>query len=308
MQYEELIQPALWLVTIGVALAFLIRAFLQRRRPRGKPKARRSMLVVLGAVLVGVLLIPAIAFVPAGHRGVVYEWGGGVNPSERAEGITFLVPWVQHMRPQSVRTHKIFSDQVFSQSSDLQEITVVTSLNYHVDPTKAAELYQNVGPNFESTVIQPALFQRTKAAVGQVKAEDFALQRSNLAQTIENQLTVQLAGFGIEVEFVNIEDAVFDPSFLEAVKAKIIAEQEALRQENLIAAAANVKEQVIIEAEANAKKIEVEAEAQAEANRKIAASLTSEMLRWQWIIDWDGTLPTTLLEGDDVPLILDGRE
>lgn len=292
---EELIQPGLWAITIGVALLFGALALLVRRRGG---RTRPFTLVVLGALVAAALVVPAIGVVPAGHRGVVYEWSGGVSKTERGEGIAILVPWAQRMRSISVRTQKVFSDKVFSQSSDLQEITVVASINYHVDPSKAAELYQRVGDLYPNTVIQPALFQRTKAAIGQVKAEDFALGRANLAETIQIQLSKQLSPYGIVVEFVNVEDAIFDKDFIAAVKAKIIAEQKAAEQRRLIEAERAIKEQTIIKAEADAKAIQIKADADAYANLVVAQSITPEILRWKWLVTWNGQVPTTLAGAD----------
>ena len=97
------------------------------------------------------------------------------------------------------------------------------------------------------------------------------------------------------VEYVNIEDAIFDPAFVKAVKLKIIAQQEAKRQENLIAAKAAVKQQTIINAQATARATLIKAIAQAQANKKVAASLTNALLNWRFFDTWDGTMPTTLL-------------
>lgn len=299
-----LVQPGMWAVA-GGALVFFLGWALRARRKR-KP-VRPPLVGAAAAAAVIVLVIPSIGFIPAGHRGVVYEWGGGVSMSERGEGITLLVPWVQTMRNLSVRTQKVFSSKVFAQSSDLQEITVVASVNYHIDPARAAELYQKVGPGYRETVIQPALFQRTKTAIGQVKAEDFARRREPLAQTIERQLTKQLSPYGIIVEFVNIEDAIFDPKFVLAVKNKIIAEQKAQEQRRLIAAQEAIKRQTIIKAEATATSILLRASARAEANRRLNRSLTPQVIRWRWLETWNGILPATLVGGGDgVTLLLGG--
>ena len=177
----------------------------------------------------------------------------------------------------------------------MQEITVVASVNYHVDPAKAPFLYQRIGLQYASTVIQPALYQRTKAAVGQIQAIDFAKERDALALTIQGQLTDQLKGYGIVVDYVNIEDAIFDPAFVAAVKAKIIAHQQALQQENLIAAKRALKAQTIINAEATARSVLIKATAQAKANKLVAASVTALLLSWQYYVRWNGILPSTLV-------------
>jgi len=296
-----LVQPAAWAVSGFACLFFLSWAFRAWRKDR---PGRAPLYAAASAATVALLVIPSFGFVPAGHRGVVYEWGGGVSMGERNEGITLLVPWIQTMRNLSVRTQKVFSSKVFAQSSDLQEITVVASVNYHIDPARAAELYQRVGPAYRETVIQPALFQRTKAAIGQVKAESFAQRRERLALTIQRQIAEQLSSYGIIVEYVNIEDAIFDPKFVLAVKNKIIAEQKAQEQQRLIAAQEAIKEQTIIKAEATARSILIRANAQAKANVKLARSVTPALIRWQWLVKWNGILPTTLVGGDDATLLI----
>lgn len=298
---EQLIQLILWAV-IGIgAVIFAARGlWLNHKSRRAKPYLIAAAVLAVGAVFI----VPAVGVVPAGHRGVVYEWSGGVNPTERGEGFTLLIPWVQHMTPLSVRTQKVFSDKVFSQSKDLQEITVVASINYHVQADKAAELYQSVGPLYPETVIQPALFQRTKAAIGQIIAEDFAKNREALARTIQAQLEAQLVRYGIVIEFVNIEDAIFDPVFVKAVKAKIIAEQKAQEQKRLIEARRAIKAQTIINAQATARAVKIEARAQAKANALLALSLSPDLLTWRWLLEWDGVLPTTLVDSKGSNLLL----
>lgn len=298
MSYAALINPVLWTLTGGTAAYFIVRAALKARK---KISYKPSLIAAGVALFSAFILVPSIAVVPAGYRGVVYRWNGGIDPRPRGEGVTLILPWIQHLTTTSVRTQKVFSNKVFAQSSDLQEITVVASINYHVNPPQAPFLYQRVGPQYASTVIQPALFQRTKAAVGQIKAINFAVNRDALARTIQTQLTDQLAGYGIVVEYVNIEDAIFDPAFVQAVKNKVIAKQQAAQQRNLIAARAAQKIQTIINAEATARAILIKAQAQAQANRKIAASVTDALLRWQYLVTWDGVLPTTLVGSGKSP-------
>ena len=63
--------------------------------------------------------------------------------------------------------------------------------------------------------------------------------------------------------------------------------------------AANAEAEVAkIAAEAEAYAITAKAEAEAEANRKIAASLTDELIAYTEINQWDGQLPTYMAGGD----------
>ena len=305
MTYETMIQPALWFVSIGACAVFLVRALWARHK--SSPGVKRLLLIAAGAATSAAFIVPAIGVIPPGQRGVVYNADGGVSLAERGEGFTLLIPWVQHMRTLSVRTQKVYSSKIYSQSRDLQEITVVASVNFHVQPNKAAELFRGVGNLYKTTVIQPALYQRMKAAVGQVLAVDFASKRDELAKTVENQLTTQLGKYGIVIEYVNIEDAIFDPQFVRAVKDKVIAVQKAAEQRRLIQAEAAIKQQTIIQAEARARSVKIEATAQAKANRLLARSLTEPLLRWRWINTWNGSLPTTLVGSDGkVTFLLNG--
>src|SRR3990167_2149631 len=106
MIYSQLIQPALWALA-GLACA-LSGGHAFRAWRKGK-RAKPSLLAAAGAAAFALLALPSFAFVPAGHRGVVYEWGGGVNHAERGEGLTLVIPWVQTVRLMSVRTQKMFS-------------------------------------------------------------------------------------------------------------------------------------------------------------------------------------------------------
>ena len=52
------------------------------------------------------------------------------------------------------------------------------------------------------------------------------------------------------------------------------------------------KQVAITNAQAEAEKTAIKAEAQAEANRKIAESLSEELIEYQKVQKWDGKLPT----------------
>lgn len=301
MEYTVLLQPALLVATAGTVLFLFGRAIKQRSV---QPLKGAMLSAVLGLTLVSSLVVTG-----PGHRGVIYSQSGGVQDAERVEGLSFIVPYLQSAIQMDVRTQKFFTEcdilgincvnAVYAQSLDLQEITVHIAVNYYVDPTQAAELYREVGRSYEEVVVKPAVFQHVKAEVGQIKAVDFARQRQVLAAAIHTELTFALNPFGIYIQAVSIEDAIFDPAFITAVKEKVIADEEAAEQERLVAAEAAKKDQVILQAEAAAAYTLIKATAQAQANDLLSASLTADLLIWRRITDWDGVLPTTFIGGKD---------
>ena len=240
--FEVLIQPALYVFAL-VAVLFALLKGKKGWRPGDGAWKRAGITLTVAAVI-----LPAIVITPPGHRAAIFTLTSGVSDIERNEGLSLVLPYAQTARMVNVRTQVYRNAEVFAQSSDLQEITVHVAVNYHVDPDQAAELYQSIGLGYEATIVGPAVLQLVKQEVGLVKAVDFAQNREPLARAVEVALTVQLAPYGVVVEYVNIEDAVFDPDFIRAVKNKVIADEEAAREKRLIAAEAAKKEQTILKA------------------------------------------------------------
>ncbi len=313
--YEVLIQPALYAASVIAVLVALLKGSgrdssvsddgTKVKGPfRLRAGAGRRTLFTLA---VAAVIVPAIVVTPPGHRAAIFNLRDGVSDVERGEGVSLVIPYVQTARMVNIRTQVFTNAEVFSQSSDLQEITVHIAVNYHVDPDQAAELYQQVGLGYELTIIQPAVLQLVKQEVGLVLAADFAVNREPLARVIESELDDQLGPFGIVVEFVNIEDAVFEPDFFAAVKDKVIADELADKERRLIEAEAAKKEQVILQAEAEEQKRLIEARGEKAAIEEVASALSftnEEYLEWVRLLRWDGVLPATLLGSDATGLLI----
>lgn len=113
----------------------------------------------------------------------------------------------------------------------------------------------------------------------------------------------------IYVHAFNIKNIDFEDSFEETIRAKVAAEQEALRKQNetvakeeeakqlLIAAEADAKAKLLnAEAEANAKKLDAEAEAYAIEVIQEQLRTSPEYNQLQMIQKWDGKWPTVMGE------------
>ena len=300
MNYTVLLQPALLIVSTVTVLFYVVRAM--------KHKSAAPLKAALTVAAVAFTFTAALVVTPPGHRGVIYSQSGGVQTAERVEGLSFVIPYIQSAVQMDVRTQKWGTvcpspascvDAAFAQSSDLQEITVHIAVGHHLDPTLAAELYRDVGRGYEAILIRPLAFQFVKAEVGQIKAVDFAQKRDEIAGNIHDALATELAPYGVVVEWVSIEDAIFDEDFIRAIKEKVIADEEADEQRRLVEAERHKKAQVILQAEAAAADIRLRADAQAEANTVVAESLTSDLLIWQRVTGWNGELPETFIGNND---------
>jgi regulator of protease activity HflC (stomatin/prohibitin superfamily) len=253
----------------------------------------------LGFYLAGgiFLLLLAIIFRPfaivnAGERGVLMQFGK-VQNQVLDEGIHPILPVVTSVKRLSVRVHKN-SFQADAASKDLQKITTELAINWHIDPTKANKIFQQVGDEEQivNGIITPAVSEVLKAATAKKTAEEIITIRTKLKEEIDNNLRNRLAAYSLIVDDVSLVNFAFSPEFSRAIESKQIAEQEA-KQAEFIAKKATQEAQ----AEIN------RAKGQAEAQRLQRQTLTPDLLQKQAIEKWDGHFPTVMGGNGTLPLI-----
>jgi len=119
---------------------------------------------IWGVVLAVLFLIfNPLVIVKAGHRGVVINGGGAVSDSIRQEGISWKWPIYQSVKKLDVQTQKLEIDAL-AYSKDIQTVTSKLALNYHLKPEVVNKLYQEVGKDYQSRLIDPAVQESVKAA------------------------------------------------------------------------------------------------------------------------------------------------
>ena len=205
-------------------------------------------------------------------------------------------------------------------SSDIQQVDVTCSVNFSVDRETSQNLYRNVGAAYYATVIEPRVYENVKAIFAKYCAESLVAERANLSSEISALLRPEMKNYerrsllNISIENLEFTDVIHrrvrrsrsrKQSKLQATivqEQKVMeAEKDAERQVIAANAEADVKK---IAADADAYAVEVSAKAEAEANAKIAASLTSELIKYQEIRQWNGELPQ-YYGGDSLLPILD---
>ena len=189
-----------------------------------------TMLRVLGAGALGLLLLillfASVARVDAGHVGVLTLFGrvtGEVLP----EGIHLVNPFKAN-NEMSVRTQEI-KESASVPSSEGLVINLDTSLIYHLNPARAADVYQKLGPNYVDIVVEPTLRAAIREATASHTANAlYTGEREQVARQINGQLVSQLNGRGIEVESVLLRDIQLPSTLKASIESKQQAEQEAL--------------------------------------------------------------------------------
>jgi prohibitin 1 len=176
--------------------------------------------------VVVILLYASIASVKSGHVGVLTLFGR-VTGEALSEGIHFVNPFkVNH--EMSIRTQEI-KESASVPSSEGLVINLDTSLIFHLNPEKAADVYQKIGPNYTEVLIQPNLRAAIREATAAHTANAlYTGEREMVAKQIREQLTTLLSRRGFVVESILLRDIQLPMTLKASIEAKQQAEQEAL--------------------------------------------------------------------------------
>jgi len=265
--------------------------------------------------------------VDPGYRGVTIVMGR-IQPNIMGEGLNFKYPWVNVVE-MSVML-EVEEVQESTASKDLQEVTTILAVHFNVAPDMANVVYQNMRKQYHSLLLKPVIQEDLKATTAKFTAEELITKRPLVVLTLEDKLRESLTPYGINVQTVNIVDFFFSDAFAKAIEAKVTAEQEALREKNVLErikweqAQANAKQEaeayrqvvkaqadanqtvinaqaearaVLLEAQAEAQRILLEAEAQAQAIEMVASQLSPVYVDYQYLLEWNGELPR-IMTGD----------
>jgi regulator of protease activity HflC (stomatin/prohibitin superfamily) len=291
------------LVVVGVVAVTILTRVLAK----GEQEKRLALgfgglrLVAMALIPLGALMIlsSGIRMISAGQVGVALLFGK-VQPVVLHEGINLVNPLydVVEMNTRVLR-HQAKYDAA---SKDLQAVHVEMVLNYRLLPDKAAEVYQRIGPNFASVIIDPAAQEVLKANTALHVATEILHQRPKIKADIQGELTTWLAKYGIEVKEAALANIKFDPAYEKAIEGKQIEEQkaeqkryelvQAQRQAEIVAAQAKGQGDAAREkAKGEAEATKIRADAESTYNQKVSASLTSTLIQQRYLERWDGKLP-----------------
>jgi prohibitin 1 len=221
-------------------------------------------------LLLVILLFSSIARVESGHVGVLTLFGrvtGEVLP----EGIHLINPFkINH--EMSIRTQEI-KESARVPSSEGLVMNLDTSLIFHLNPEMAADVYQKIGPNYLSVLVEPNL----RAAIRESTAAHTANalytgEREMVAKQIHSQLTSLLEKRGFVVESILLRDIQLPATLKASIEAKQQAEQEALAMSFRLQ-----KEKQ----EAERKRIE--AQGIRDFQQIVAQGISSQLLEWKGI-------------------------
>ena len=297
--------------------------------------------IVVGVIiLIGlIVLFSGLKKVPAGYVGIVYNMNGGVEEKTLSQGWHWVGP-TKSVIPYSIGIEQSYltagengdstgDDSFEVPSSDGKGLKVDLTFTYRYDVDKVAELFTRFkgqsGKDVRDSFIKPNIISWTKEVTAKYPVtEILGDERANLNTALSEYISEKFAPYGIIVENVSLIDIDADNETRASVQRKVNAQQELelaqiekktakiqadKEKEVALVAAEQEKEvaeinaeKVKIKAEGEAEAIRIQAEAEAEANKKIAESLTDELIEKQKIDKWDGSVPQ-VSGGSAMPIV-----
>jgi len=235
----------------------------------GGTMARLIALGIIGLVLV-IVLFNSITRVGTGHVGVLTLFGK-VTGESLAEGIHLINP-LKTNNELSVQTQSVKESASVPSSEGLM-MSLDTSLIYHLNPDRAADVFQKTGADYADKLVEPMLRAAIREATASHTANAlYTGEREMVAKQILDQLTIELNQRGITVENVLLRDIQLPATLKASIEAKQQAEQEAL--------AMNFRLQKETQ-EAQRKRIE--AQGIRDFQQIVAQGISPQLLEWKGI-------------------------
>ena len=296
--------------------------------------------IVLAIVMVVGMALAAMCLerVPTGHVGVVYNMNGGVDGEVLTQGWHMVSP-TKKVTTYSIGIEQSYltasnkgdskNDESFSTpTADGKSLTVDLEFSYRFDETCITNTFTRFkgqsGEDVKNTFIKPKMIAWTQEVTAKYPVTDvFGDKRQELNEALDVYLKEKFVPYGIIIDTVNFTNIATDEETQAAIQKKVTAQQEMelaeiesktakiqAEKDKEVALIAAQKDKEKAEIEAEMLKIEAEgkaqaeiiaAEAQAEANRKIAASLTPELIEKIKYEQWNGELPT--VQGDAATIV-----
>lgn len=295
-----------------------------------------GIIVALACILLAavIMLMSCMSQVPSGHTGILATFGA-VEDKSLPNGLNFHAPYQNVTSMSNKEQANTFSGLCFSK--DLQEVSYTYTSRHSLLPSATPNIYKTVGVDYYNILIRPQIDNAIKTEFGLVVAEDMTEFRAQLQSNVNDRVKAYAEQYGIEISVV-LDDFDFSDAYTNAIEAKQVAEQEALRDKtqqtmetersrqlaertkiqaendaairkinaDADAEAARVKAQADYDvAQLEADAIAYRGQKEAEATAALAAAITPDVVSYQYAQNWSGELPKYMMGGNGALPIID---
>lgn len=179
---------------------------------------------------------------------------------------------------------------IFGETSDNVGLYVgmnCTAMIEEKDAVKFLYRYNNTPlETIIDTDIKKMVEDRFNIETAKCSSSDIGVTKGEIMEEVKNYVVNYFKEYGITITVLGLKEGISfeNPAIQDALDKRFESEQELIIQQNK-------NEANIAKAQAEAEAIVIAAEAQAEANRKLADSLTGNILEKMYYEKWDGVLP-----------------
>jgi prohibitin 1 len=225
-----------------------------------------ALLVFAFAVAAGC----GIRTIDTGHVGVTTLFGR-LTGEQLAEGLHLVNP-LKRVTALSIRTQEI-KEHADVPSSEGLIIGLDTSLLYRLDPARAGEVFQRIGPAYIDVVVTPNLRSVMRdVTAAHTAAALYSEGREQVAQQMLDQLRPILESRGVLVETVLLRDIRLPDTLRAAIEAKQQSEQQAQQM------------QFVLQRERQeAERKRIEAQGVSDFQRIVSTGISQQLLEWKGI-------------------------
>lgn len=229
-----------------------------------------KFLILAAAIFALIFFFSSVISIPTGHVGIPTLFGR-VTGETLGEGIHIINP-LKSVEKLSIQTQSV-KESANVPSNEGLILALDTSLLFHLDRSKAAEVYQKVGSNYAEKIVEPTLRAAIRASTSSHTANAlYTNARELVQQQIQDQLTSELAPRGVIVENILLRDVQLPAMLKSSIEAKQQAEQDALRMSFILQKETQ---------EAQRKRIE--AQGIADFQKIVAQGISPQLLEWKGI-------------------------
>jgi regulator of protease activity HflC (stomatin/prohibitin superfamily) len=270
-------------------------------RGSGLTSSSSRTLSLIGAVFALFAASRAFTVIPAGHVGVV-DLFGWVAPEPLPPGIRLVNPLAQ-ITAMSVMTQEI-KETMDVPSKEGLTMQMEASLLFHLDPSKAADVYKTVGLEYQTILVEPQFraVMRGVTALYEAKAL-YTSEREAVARLVAVDMEKQVGPRGVVVENTPLRRLTLPTRLAAAIEQKLESEQQSQQM------------QFVLEKERQeAERKRIEARGIADFQQIINQGLSEQLLKWKGI---EATLKLAESQNakvvvvgsgkDGLPLILGGQ-
>jgi len=223
-----------------------------------------------------IILLAAITFtscrvIRQGDVGVKRTLGK-ISPKPLQAGARFYNPFTTRIIRMPVRTVNL-EVNLDLPSREGVNVGAEISILYRVDGRRATNIIENIGRDYERTVILPVFRASAADITAKFMAKDMHTgNRLEIEEAIRDQMMIVMEGRGFIIEAVLLKSIKLPRGLSRAIEEKLEAEQDAQRMEF-----------ILLRESQEAQRRMIEAEGIMQANSIIAQGLTREVIEYKSI-------------------------